>query len=758
MAGVDITGNPPNLAASWSDIIGATPGSDRALERPDDLTIKRSANHHQGRTGLVLEWNKASTFQDSNGDTTDAVAYRIEYSDSGLEEEGYDWQVLEDIYNPGDDADENRQTFIDHAGIQDPGSSDDLAAGQQRHYRVFALTKLDGTARNRAPYNVSEAGRHAVDTRLVTEPGTEMSWPSPQEYGQTAAPLKPQAPQRLRVTETGHTHIALAWTAPDASDNEADGSEEGPTVIIDYLLQMSNDEGVSWMDLATIKVETTTYVDDTLMPGQTRDYRVRARNSSNTSVWSNTVDETTLEAVLPNEPGGLAAETGDTGGSVKLCWNAQAEQPEDAPVFEYLVQYSSDGETNWMDLGKVTAMTDGDVHTVYTDTTLDPSETRHYRVFATNLRGQSDQSDVASATAEAATVPGAPTVSAMADSDTEITVTWGSPASDGGADITGYVLQRAYKDADDTMTDFMTIAATDAATWWNTLDCPMMNAAIPDDATPAPPADDADTTSPYCAMYDGLAADAKEEVDAVFAANYGTITDTSYMDMGLMPETRYYYRVAAMNSVGLSEYSDGMAYAMTDRTNVAPMAGDDIADQTVTAGMTVMVQSTITDADPEDSMLSWDESSSDDMIATASADNMGMVTITGVAAGDATITVTATDGMGESDMQTFMVTVEAADTDMSLQDIPDSSISVTNNANGAITVSWMGGDNADSFIVVAAELDSDPFTYESVKVAGDAAKMTTITGLNSGSNYLIIVIALQGTSFEYGVLQSVPAN
>ena len=98
-----------------------------------------------------------------------------------------------------------------------------------------------------------------------------------------------------------------------------------------------------------------------------------------------------------------------------------------------------------------------------------------------------------------------------------------------------------------------------------------------------------------------------------------------------------------------------------------------------------------------------------------------------------------------------------ADTDTSLQDIPDSSIDVTNNANSSITVNWMGGDNADSFIVVAAELGSDPFTYEQ-NVAGGAAKMATISGLNSGSNYMVIVIALQGSNFEYGVLQIVMAN
>ena len=153
--------------------------------------------------------------------------------------------------------------------------------------------------------------------------------------------------------------------------------------------------------------------------------------------------------------------------------------------------------------------------------------------------------------------PGMPmSVMAEATSHDMITVSWESP--DGVSAVTGYVLQSKTG----TM-DFMTIAASSAEVWWNTLDCSMMNAEIPDDATPAPPADDTDLTSPYCEMYAGLSAEATTVVDDVFADEYDTISGTSYSDMGLMAETTYYYRVSAINSAGKGEYSDGMAMATT---------------------------------------------------------------------------------------------------------------------------------------------------------------------------------------------------
>ena len=142
------------------------------------------------------------------------------------------------------------------------------------------------------------------------------------------------------------------------------------------------------------------------------------------------------------------------------------------------------------------------------------------------------------------TEPGMPmNVMAEATSHDMIAVSWESPADDGGSDITGYMVQSAYMMADDMMSDWM-------------------------DVDPA---------------HMGM--------------------DMMYMDMGLMAETTYYYRVSAINSVGMGDYSDGMAMAMTMAENMAPMAGDDVADQMVYVGAMVEVQSNF--SDPDEDMPTW---------------------------------------------------------------------------------------------------------------------------------------------------------
>ena len=207
------------------------------------------------------------------------------------------------------------------------------------------------------------------------------------------------------------------------------------------------------------------------------------------------------------------------------------------------------------------------------------------------------------APAPEATVPGMPmNVMAMPDGYDTINVSWEAPSDTGHSAITGYMVERGYTGADDMMM-WMTVAEM--------------------------------------------------------------TTDLMYMDTGLMAETKYYYRVTAMNAIGSGMASDHMAEGASATTGVMPtppMASGMLDAVMLTVGDdAVMVDASgafsMTD---EDEITGYTATSDDPMVATASADAMGMVTITPVSDGSATVSVTATDKDGESDAVTIAVTVAVA--------------------------------------------------------------------------------------------------
>ena len=98
---------------------------------------------------------------------------------------------------------------------------------------------------------------------------------------------------------------------------------------------------------------------------------------------------------------------------------------------------STDG-SSWSDLEADTDSTS----TSYSHTGLTAGSTRHYRVSAINSAGTGPASDSDSATTDASTKPGKPTgLTATADGQTEIDLSWTAPSDDGGADITGYRIE-----------------------------------------------------------------------------------------------------------------------------------------------------------------------------------------------------------------------------------------------------------------------------------------------------------------------------
>ncbi len=161
-------------------------------------------------------------------------------------------------------------------------------------------------------------------------------------------------------------------------------------------------------------------------------------------------------------------------------------------------------------------------------------------------------------------------------------------------------------------------------------------------------------------------------------------------------ETRA-YRVSATNAVDTgTEMATVMIPYPDTHTHNAPVLSA-IGNQTVEVDGTTTVDLSATDADGHD--VTFTAMSSDESIATVT-EHGDHIDIAGVAPGEATITVTATDTEGLTDTETFMVTVTAAE-------LGDPSNVMASHTGLEATVTWDGGENADTFYVAMIRRDAD---------------------------------------------------
>ena len=698
--------NPPNFTLRADMAVNIAPTQVDLQMRPDELDAMKDSDTDGGRTKIDLEWKETySGVQESDGRLY-ATEYRIQWSTNP---DASEWELLKDV-----DA-----AVVCNVDRECTYSDTGLFAGEEYSYRIFA--------------------KNADETMGTTVVNDDVySW-SAEDSALTTDAEKPGSPKNLRATRSqsdGHTEIDLSWMPP-VLDGDGVGDGDGFGVIVKYVIEQSADRSDSWEPLDTVtpakdceaggsgathKLKTNgpiiscAYTHRGLMPGQTMRYRVATVNigvPEKTSDWSDTATLTTEESTHPDRPEGLVAEA--MGRSmINLMWNIQSRTPPAAPIIAYIIEYLNDDDA-WMEAARITDTDAADnqngmVRTIHTDSGLPGETSRTYRVLAQNMPSvgeseESAESERATATTDEAAAPDAPTgVEAMTVSDTEITVTWGAPDNNGAA-ITSYMVERGVMGADSTMT-------------WTAVD-------------PA-----------------------------------HTDTDTMYMDMGRMPKTTYYYRVSAMNSVGTGEMSDGMASAMTYRTNTAPMAVGTIADMTLKADQMssgMDVSGYFNDADMDDT-LTYTASSDMTMYATVAVSG-SMVTINGVAAGMATITVTATDlGVGAGMMnpmtvtQTFMVTVEAADTTLTAPSgVRVSTLAITQS----ISVTWdtTSIQNAEQIKVVLynsgvtalAQIAVPLITINPANDAGSA----TFNNVPGGTYYVTVASFRTGERHKLSPLQEV---
>ena len=121
--------------------------------------------------------------------------------------------------------------------------------------------------------------------------------------GTSAAPSPVVAPSNLTATAAA-SRIDLHWT--DNSSNETA-----------FVVERDTDSGFSAPTTVTLGQNTTSYADTGLLAGRKYYYRVRARNATDTSGWSNVASATTPDPVAA--PSGLTA-TATSETRVNLSW------------------------------------------------------------------------------------------------------------------------------------------------------------------------------------------------------------------------------------------------------------------------------------------------------------------------------------------------------------------------------------------------------------------------------------------------------
>ncbi|MFL5901604.1 MAG: LamG-like jellyroll fold domain-containing protein, partial [Solirubrobacterales bacterium] len=183
-------------------------------------------------------------------------------------------------------------------------------------------------------------------------------------------------PSGLEAGAVSDTRIDLKWV--DNSTNEGE-----------FLIQRDTSAGFGSPTTMGAWANSTTFSDTGLLPSTTYYYRVRARNATDSSGYSNTASATTQAPPPVKDPSNLAATAvSDTRIDLKWVDNSTNEG-------EFLIERDTSASFGSPTVTGVPANS-----TTFSDTGLSPSTTFYYRVRARNATDSSGYSNTVSATTQ----------------------------------------------------------------------------------------------------------------------------------------------------------------------------------------------------------------------------------------------------------------------------------------------------------------------------------------------------------------------
>lgn len=234
-------------------------------------------------------------------------------------------------------------------------------------------------------------------------------------FATTALAVIPKPPAALKATAILPTQITLGWT--DASTDETA-----------FEVERSLD-GKTFVKLGETVANVVIYQSIGLTASTAYWYRVRAKNASGVSAYSNIATATTKPPLvtIPDAPAALTASAA-SGSRIDLKWTDAAD---DETAFE--LERSLNG-TTFIKIADIRFNT-----VAYADTGLLPRTRYWYRILSKNTAGRSPYSNIASATT-LDVVPDAPTgLQAVARSPYQINLGW----RDNSDNETGFDIERS---------------------------------------------------------------------------------------------------------------------------------------------------------------------------------------------------------------------------------------------------------------------------------------------------------------------------
>lgn len=230
----------------------------------------------------------------------------------------------------------------------------------------------------------------------------------------------------IKLDEVSCDYVLMSWEAPE---------NDGGVPINNYIVEMRETTGTSWVELAATVIRTT-FKAARLNTGTQYQFRVKAQNRY--GIGPSIISESVVAAYpfdVPGQPG-TPVVTSFNKDAMTLSWN-EPSSDGGSVILGYHVDRKEKNSILWQRISRALV-----VGNIFKSTGLVDGIAYEHRVTAENMAGLSKPSKPSEPmyALDPIDQPGRPV--ALNITRHEVTLSWRKPEGDGGFSITGYTVER----------------------------------------------------------------------------------------------------------------------------------------------------------------------------------------------------------------------------------------------------------------------------------------------------------------------------